>query len=83
MRTTTSGCARTASGPVRCRLSAGSASTAPSTRLGAVRQHEKAWTRYGWVHEPVKETDHGYNIRRMTLDPVAACDGRRDARAWS
>ncbi len=38
--------------------------------IGAVRQHEKAWTRYGWIHEPVKETDHGYNIRRMILDPL-------------
>jgi flavin-dependent dehydrogenase len=36
--------------------------------LGAVRHYEKAWTRYGWIHE-VKDTDHGYNIRRVTLDP--------------
>jgi flavin-dependent dehydrogenase len=37
--------------------------------LGGVHQHEKAWTRFGWVHERVKETEHGYNIRRVTLDP--------------
>ncbi len=37
--------------------------------LGGVHQREKAWTRFGWVHERVKETEHGYNIRRVTLDP--------------
>ena len=37
--------------------------------LGGVHQHEKAWTRFGWAHERVKEQEHGYNIRRVTLDP--------------
>lgn len=37
--------------------------------LGAVRHHENAWTKRGWVHEN-RDAPHGYNIRRRTLDPV-------------
>ena len=38
-------------------------------RHGAVRHHENAWTKRGWVHER-REAAHGYNIRRLTLDPA-------------
>lgn len=36
--------------------------------LGAVRHHENAWTKRGWLHER-RTAPHGYNIRRVTLDP--------------
>ena len=37
--------------------------------LGAVRHHENGWTKRGWIHERT-EVAHGYNIRRVTLDPA-------------
>lgn len=37
--------------------------------LGAVRHHENGWTKRGWFHERTEEP-HGYNIRRLTLDPA-------------
>lgn len=37
--------------------------------LGAVRHHENGWTKRGWVHEN-RSAPYGYNIRRVTLDPV-------------
>jgi flavin-dependent dehydrogenase len=37
--------------------------------FGAVRHHENGWTKRGWVHER-REAAHGYNIRRLTLDPA-------------
>ena len=37
--------------------------------LGAVRHHENAWSKRGWFHER-GEAAHGYNIRRLTLDPA-------------
>jgi menaquinone-9 beta-reductase len=37
--------------------------------LGAVRHHENGWTKRGWMHERA-DAVHGYNIRRVTLDPV-------------
>ncbi len=30
----------------------------------------RIWTRWGWIYGANPETDSGYNIRRMTLDPV-------------
>ncbi len=36
---------------------------------GGVRHHENAWTKRGWLHER-RDAAHGYNIRRITLDPV-------------
>ena len=37
--------------------------------FGAVRHHETGWTKRGWVHERA-DAPHGYNIRRLTLDPA-------------
>lgn len=37
--------------------------------LGAVRHHENGWTKRGWIHERPASA-HGYNIRRLTLDPA-------------
>jgi menaquinone-9 beta-reductase len=37
--------------------------------LGAVRHHEHAWTKQGWFHERADDGHHGYNVRRLTLDP--------------
>jgi 2-polyprenyl-6-methoxyphenol hydroxylase-like FAD-dependent oxidoreductase len=37
--------------------------------LGAVRHHENLWTRSGWIRES-RDAPHGYNIRRVTLDPA-------------
>lgn len=37
--------------------------------LGAVRHHENGWAFGGWIHERA-ESPHGYNVRRMTLDPL-------------
>jgi flavin-dependent dehydrogenase len=37
--------------------------------LGAVRHHENGWTNRGWIRERT-EVAHGYNIRRVTLDPA-------------
>ncbi len=37
--------------------------------LGAVRHHEHGWTKQGWFHERARDGEHGYNIRRLTLDP--------------
>jgi 2-polyprenyl-6-methoxyphenol hydroxylase-like FAD-dependent oxidoreductase len=36
--------------------------------LGAVHHHERGWTGHGWFHERVG-TPHGYNVRRLTMDP--------------
>jgi flavin-dependent dehydrogenase len=38
-------------------------------QLGAVRHHENGWTKRGWIHER-PASPHGYNIRRLTLDPA-------------
>jgi menaquinone-9 beta-reductase len=49
---------------------------------GAVRQHERVWTQYGWTREtrPNWLPSHGYNVSRRVLDPLmrtaaAAVDG--------
>lgn len=38
-------------------------------QLGAVRHHEHGWTEQGWFHERTDGGHHGYNIRRLKLDP--------------
>ena len=38
-------------------------------RMGAVRHYENGWTKDGWFHERGTDGQHGYNIRRLTLDP--------------
>ena len=39
--------------------------------LGAVRHYERGWTRCGgWFAEQHGDDVYGYNIRRMTLDPL-------------
>ena len=37
--------------------------------MGAVRHYENGWTKDGWFHERGTDGQHGYNIRRLTLDP--------------
>lgn len=39
---------------------------------GAVRSHEQAWTRHGWVRQTpaARGRGPGYNISRRTLDPL-------------
>jgi flavin-dependent dehydrogenase len=37
--------------------------------LDAVHHRENAWSKRGWFHERA-EAEHGFNIRRITLDPV-------------
>jgi len=37
--------------------------------LGAVRHHERGWSKQGWFHERAVDGHHGYNIRRVVLDP--------------
>lgn len=40
--------------------------------LGGVRAQARAWTRWGWIEDPHqggKRHQHGYGIRRETLDP--------------
>jgi 2-polyprenyl-6-methoxyphenol hydroxylase-like FAD-dependent oxidoreductase len=40
---------------------------------GAVRGHDNAWTKYGWIRERPGATtrpEHGLNVRRKTLDPL-------------
>ncbi|HVQ98131.1 MAG TPA: fatty acid desaturase [Mycobacterium sp.] len=41
-------------------------------RRGAVRSHDHAWTRHGWVRQtPAAEgSGHGYNVSRRLLDPL-------------
>jgi flavin-dependent dehydrogenase len=39
---------------------------------GAVRQHERVWTQYGWIREARPEwlPSHGYNVSRRVTDPL-------------
>ncbi len=39
---------------------------------GAIRSHDHAWTRHGWVvHNPdAQACEHGYNVSRQLLDPL-------------
>jgi 2-polyprenyl-6-methoxyphenol hydroxylase-like FAD-dependent oxidoreductase len=37
--------------------------------LNAVHHRESGWSKRGWLHERA-DAMHGYNIRRITLDPV-------------
>ena len=37
--------------------------------LNAVHHRENGWSKRGWIHER-PDAEHGYNIRRVTLDPA-------------
>lgn len=52
-------------------------------RSGAVRSHDHAWTRHGWIlRDDTEDGGHGYNIDRAVLDPLlrAAAAGTRGVR---
>ncbi len=46
-------------------------------RSGAVRSHDHAWTRHGWIlREDTDDGEHGYNIDRRVLDPMLRAKAR-------
>jgi fatty acid desaturase/flavin-dependent dehydrogenase len=46
-------------------------------RSGAVRGHDHAWTRHGWILRGSNDdSEHGYNIDRRVLDPLLRAKAR-------